>query len=578
MKISKTKLHKIIKEEVASVMEAPKKPLTKTVDMYQQARRKKRAQSRQTEKDFFGTDAGLTEPDTKAYSEPPPRTKPKGPGADDPWGLKQIRQQRADVAAARGGTVAMEPAARKSPEERRRDKDRGAVADFMGADDPLVTKMADPDAPADPDKTVAATASPERDARDAEERELAGAKQATHRSLQDPKRISIMNFDSDVREKLVEAYSQKAAISVDDQPLGYGEFGIVYKGENPEYGPVAVKMTLSGQEINAYKNIKLLKEGLESREPEVGNVLPTILDITAITSPPVKAPGQRPRYVEAEDGEKYKVFVVQMELLKPLDSEIRSDIFGPSPVDEYSPEVMKRFVDEYLSVENIYSSLEDLFGDMRWEKVLAAIQPQPTNEGPTGRSVEIPKAAQKGSLPIQDERAFPPFREIDKLLPRLRKAYVDASKEGRDHFFALKDIHKILATQISRIFAKYIEDDNVLGQLEGSSGYILPAKMAANAKLPQYDPEAIEASPGLRSAIMPPSELQTTVAKNFYQRLKKLEKYDAQYGDVHANNVMMRENGDLVVADVGLFMFGKKGDRGYAGSIAERFKELAGII
>ena len=68
------------------------------------------------------------------------------------------------------------------------------------------------------------------------------------------------------------------------------------------------------------------------------------------------------------------------------------------------------------------------------------------------------------------------------------------------------------------------------------------------------------------------------MAKNFYKRLKKLEKYNAQYGDVHPNNVMMRKNGDLVVADVGLFMFGRKGERGYAGTIAERFKQLAGII
>jgi predicted unusual protein kinase regulating ubiquinone biosynthesis (AarF/ABC1/UbiB family) len=102
--------------------------------------------------------------------------------------------------------------------------------------------------------------------------------------------------------------------------------------------------------------------------------------------------------------------------------------------------------------------------------------------------------------------------------------------------------------------------------------------MAANARLPQYDPEIIKKSDALRSNIVPPSEIQSRVAKSFYQRLKKLEKFDAQYGDVHANNLMQRENGDLVIADVGLFLFGKKGARGYAGAIVERLQHLAGII
>jgi len=342
--------------------------------------------------------------------------------------------------------------------------------------------------------------------------------------------------------------------------------------------------------INAYRNIKLLKDGLESRDPEAGNVLPTILDISTIVSPAVAPEGKirQTQLVPNKEGKKYKVFVVQMELLEKLDSDIRSDIFGPAPMDEYPPEVRKRFVDEYLTIENIYSSLEELLGPERWEQVLNSLEgertsPQlpssavePLEEGPTGRSIEIPKSAQQGSLPIKDARAFPPFREIEKILPPLRQAYLDAPSEN--HFFALKDIHKILATQITRIFSKYLADDTLMGMLEGSAGYMLPAQMAANAKLPQYDPEAIAASPGLRQAIIPPSELQTTVAKNFYNRLKKLEDYNAQYGDVHPNNVMMRDNGDLVVADVGLFMFGRKGERAHAGTIVERMQKLAGLI
>jgi hypothetical protein len=544
MKISKTKLHQIIKEEVTSLMEAPSKPLTKTVDMVQQKRRSKRAKEKANLEDFFGSTGDLGDPDTKTFDPPEvPRKTVRVPKA--PTGY----EQRAQAAAAeRGDTVAMS---------------RGALHKRVPPD-----QRGEKTIPTPPQKKA------QQIQHDAEE---AGAKQATHRDLNDPERISITDFDDPVMKEVINTYEQKVGTTVGEF-LGSGEFGIVYRGQNDEYGDVAVKFTLSGQEINAYKNIKRLKDGLESRDPEIGNVLPTIINITTIISDPVAPEGavRRGKLELAFDGQKYKVFVIEMELLKKLDPEIRSDIFSPAPMDEYPPEVRERFVDEYLSIENVYSSLEHLIGGLRWEKVLDAIQPEPISEGPTGRSIEIPKSAQKSSLPIKDARAFPPFREIEKFLPRLRQAYMAANPEN--HFFALRDIHQLLATEIRNIFGKYIEDENLLGQIESSAGYMLPAQMAANARLPQYDPEAIKKSPGLRSSIMPPSELQTRVAKNFYKRLKKLEKYDAQYGDVHASNLMMRDNGDLVVADVGLFMFGPQGDKGYAGTIAERFQHLAGII
>ncbi len=478
-----------------------------------------------------------------------------------------------------GGTEPMTRyAPRKGAKEKRRDQDRDAVKDFFGTDDPLVTKVDDPDKtqpPAvDPDKTVALSP----DQRANLDFDTAEPKQATERPLNDPDRIVITAFDSDVRAKLLQDYASQTGIEIDDRPLGHGEFGIVYEGENPEYGPVAVKMTLSGQEINAYKNIKKLKDGLESRDPQAGNVLPTILDIRTIVSPPVGPEGsvRAGRYIEKESGRAYKVFVVQMELLQQLDPETRVDVFGPDPTKEdYTPEVRKRFVEDYLTIENIYSSLEKLFDEDAWEELASAVQQQPIDEGPTGRSIDL-QSSGGASLPVKDERFFPPLREIDKVLPRLRKAFLDAP--ARNQFWALRDIHTILQNTLNKAFQKYVDDTELLNRLGIYAGTILQKQMAANARLPQYDPEMIKKSDALRSNIVPPSEIQSRVAKNFYKRLKKLEKWDAQYGDVHANNLMQRENGDLVVADVGLFLFGKEGSRGYAGAIVERLQRLAGLI
>jgi hypothetical protein len=495
--------------------------------------------------------------------------------------LQQIISEEARSLTEVGTEPMTRVAPRKGPRDRRRDKDREAVADFFGAEDPLVTKVDDPrktkrvTQPAvDPNKTVAL--SPDRRAN--LDFDTAEPKQATERPLNDPDRIVITAFDSEVRAKLLEDYASQTGIEIDDRPLGHGEFGIVYEGENPEYGPVAVKMTLSGQEINAYKNIKKLKDGLESRDPQAGNVLPTILDIRTIASPPVAPEGKvrAGRYVEKEGGRPYKVFVVQMELLEPLNPETRVDVFGPDPTrEDYSPEVRKRFVEEYLTIENIYSSLEKLFQEDGWEELAAAIEQQPIDEGPTGRSIDLQSSAGP-SLPVKDARFFPPLREVDKVLPRLRKAYLKAP--ANNQFWALRDVHHILQNTIIKAFQKYVDDTELLNRVGIYAGNILQKQMAANARLPQYDPETIKKSDALKSNIVPPSELQSRVAKNFYKRLKKLEQFDAQYGDVHANNLMQRANGDLVIADVGLFLFGKEGSRGYAGAMVERLKRLAGLI
>ena len=78
--------------------------------------------------------------------------------------LQQIISEEARSLVEAPGPGGTEPMTRYEPRKvtkrkMRRDKDREAVKDFFGSDDPLVTKVDDPDKtqpPAvDPDKTVA---------------------------------------------------------------------------------------------------------------------------------------------------------------------------------------------------------------------------------------------------------------------------------------------------------------------------------------------------------------------------------------------------------------------------------------
>jgi len=456
--------------------------------------------------------------------------------------------------------------------ERRREraKEREALKKFFGTrgardlEEPDTTQMPDaPRAASDPDKT--AKLSPARQAALDKEREVI---QAPELSLRDPERLTITDFSKDVQDKLLLAYSNKEGISIDPKPLGSGEFGIVYKGENPEWGPVAVKMTLSGREINAYRNIKKLKDGLETRDPQAGNVLPEILDISVLPSPPVGPEGtiRRGKFIEKQGGQKYKVFVIQMELLEKLDPATRSDVFGADPTGKPEPEVRKRFVDNYLAIDNIYSALEKVIGEDTLEKILSTLE---SPERAAMRRGADPGPVTEQALPIKDERAFPIFREIEKKLLPLKKAYLRSDPEN--DYFAIQDMKREISKYVKDAFAKYIDDPEALRTLNTMLRYpqILGKQLDSNMRLSQYDPKTIGKSSALGASMLPPSEIKSQVAKNFYTRLKKLEKYDAQYGDVHSHNLMQRPNGDLVVADVGLFLFGPEGSRGYAGSIAE---------
>ena len=158
-----------------------------------------------------------------------------------------------------------------------------------------------------------------------------------------------------------------------------------------------------------------------------------------------------------------------------------------------------------------------------------------------------------------------------------KRQYLESDPDN--DYFAIHDMKRHISTYVKDAFENYIEDPEALRTLNiMASPEILGKQLDANMRLSQYDPKTIGRSSALGASMLPPSEIKSPVAKNFYTRLKKLEKYDTQYGDVHANNLMQRPNGDLVVADVGLFLFGPEDSRGYAGQIAERFQRLAGLI
>lgn len=483
------------------------------------------------------------------------------------------------------------------------DDEKENIKDFygMGSDDPLISRdIKTPNGSRPPRRAAAGpgTTVPQgpRAARTGSEREL-----------DDPDRISITDFGRDLLAKMVKGYADTEGIEIDPEAIGSGLYGIVYKGEDPEHGPVAIKMTLSAQEMNSYKNIKKLKDGLETRDSSAGNVLPTIYDISTIESPPVVITPIGRSVIEKESGRPYKVFVMQMELLESVDPAIRSDIFGTDP-GELPEELEKRVTPEaqervkaakarldsgdhapaekdaleaaavirnkdipdrirssqnYLNTKNVYSGLKKLLGDEDWEKIIDDIRftgaKQASDEY---RQSSLKEISSEPDLPISDKMVLAPFREVDQLMQGLRKIYLDA--EAQWHLTTLHRIHNEIGRRLPKILEKYVSDEGLLRRIRMLSGQILSKQMAANVKLTQYDPETVKDSPGLRSKIMVPSDFTSQITSNFYKRLKKLEKWNTQYGDVHAGNLMQRKNGDLVVADVGLFLFGKKGSRSYA--------------
>ena len=377
-------------------------------------------------------------------------------------------------------------------------------------------------------------------------------------SAQDPRvGISIGDFSPEVIDEVLARYAKKDDITLGPE-LGRGAFGIVYEVDGPSGLPEALKITVESKEYNAYKKIEKLKDAIESIDENVATALPTIYDITQIVSVPLERPDKDSYFIPSAPptlGETYRFYLIRMEMLKPITGDIRADVFGPAADPEAptaSQEARERFIDTYLSLDNLTGSLEAILKETTWERLLSYI-----SISPSGRGSGL-------------------WRDMDKLLGQLKKVYLAAAPE--DQVFTMHSINKALSEALEKSLARYIDDDEFLEDIKMYLYRFLHMQLRANTKLPQYDPETIEALPGLRAQISPPGKMQSRVAKNFYKRLQGLEQYNVQYGDVHGNNLMMREDGDLVVADVGLFLFGPQGSRKFASSIVERYRRLAGLI
>jgi serine/threonine protein kinase len=348
------------------------------------------------------------------------------------------------------------------------------------------------------------------------------------------KETTIHSFDQRVIDDVLRRYSKANDLELKSL-LGQGAFGKVYlvDGINDEE---VIKVTVQAEEYNSYKNIQFNKKKIEGTDEEAAKALPEVYDTKQLVSMPVIL-NPRDLLIPSDDrnvGKTFRFFVIRMEKLKPLDQEIEADLFGP---DHLSDETAgNRYVENLISFDNFFESLEKVLGEETFEALLSTDREMPLGHG---KSV---------------------FFEIEKRIGQIKQSLKvrklgpvtlrDALQELSNFFLTIvtKRLGKELAKSIKMYIYKFLHE-----------------QMLANVKIPQYDPERIKKSFSHRF-IAPTSDLKSVVAKNFFNRLKRLEKFDIQYGDVHRDNVMLNQDGDLVVADVGLFLYGSEGDRQWASS------------
>lgn len=525
--------------------------------------------------------------------------------------LHQIIKEEAQTLLEVGTEPMTRYAKHKGPQTRRRDKDRDAVRDMLGTDDPLVTKTSQKEPepqepPADPDKTLKVDRG----------EETHGRVPARNHSSQDF--LTTTNFNKGVLFSALQRYADENDLKVEEEPIGSGMYSVVYLAYGPE-GDEVLKITAHKKEKDAYEAVKVRRDAAASEMPNAAKALPRVYDTQQLSTEPVKLrpppsarlPGHVPQnewtYEPDAEGKPYDLWVIRMEELQTLEEagygeEIRSDLFGYSGSRVASPQAMIRYVENLFSFKNFYTSLESAMDEDFFEKILSA-----SSGVPFGRGKAIMAQMEKGISElkqdlvskIKDGTLVPPDAQVKKGEDPQWALVVDQSKSPIFLTQLLTQGLNVITDRLASLVKDYTDNEELADDLGIYARQPLHNKMKAAVKMPQYDPKTEYGAAVYQSntGVTPPPErkdLESQVAQTFLTRLRELNKLgqatddpslEMSYGDLHGNNVMVRENGELVAADVGLFLVDRDAQTGALvptglreRKIFKRMSQLAGII
>jgi len=468
----------------------------------------------------------------------------------------------------------------------------------------------------DPDKTLEIPPPTERD-----------AAHVPRLGLGDEDFVTTTSFNKHVLMTALERYADSNDLKIEPEPLGQGEYSVAYLAYGLGQNEV-VKVTAWEKEASAYATVHTNREAATSEMPDAAKILPIIYDIEKIKSDPVALmpPINDRRPVEdipkkewtyepahSPDAGPMELWIIRMEKLESLDSagyeDVQTDIFGYSGAREASPQGMIRYVENVLNFDNFYNSLEDTMNEELYERIKSADSARPKGRGKSiwfkmdqaiahVRKQIINKIKEGTVIPVDMEKLSDEEKDPDWARA------IDDEKGQPLLTVLLYNAYDAISERLVALIKDWLNNKELADDVRDHH-YPLPLtsvimkKMAAATKLPQYDPETEYGkevykaqAKNLSPITAPPKEkeLQSKVAQIFLQRLRKLNKLgqetgdsslEMSYGDLHSGNIMVRANGELVAADVGLFLF-NRGPRGLKPNLFQestrRFKQLAGII
>jgi len=503
-------------------------------------------------------------------------------------------------------------AKRKGAQTRRRDKDRHAVKDYWGSDDPLVTRTAGQKAPG-PETKSSEPPDPNKTLKVDRGEETQGRVPARDHGSDDF--LTTTNFNKDVLLTALKQYAEEHDFKVEEEPLGAGLYSIAYLAYGAE-GDQVLKITAHQKEKDAYEAVRTRRNAAESEMPNAAKALPHVYDIGEVHTEPVtlrpppddsEAPQSRWTYEPAAEGRSYDLWVIRMEKLETLEQagygdEIRSDLFGYSGAHVASPQAMIRYIENLFSFKNFYNSLESAMDEELFEKILSASASVPLGRGKdimVQMEKSIAELKQDLVSKIKEGTLVPADAEIKKGEDPKWALVVDRSKRPIFLTQLLQQGLNVMTDRFASLVADYADNEELAEALRYYARQPLHNKMKAAVKMPQYDPATeygsavYQAHAGSVTAPPERQDLESQVAQIFLTRLRELNKLgqatdnralEMSYGDLHSGNVMVRENGELVAADVGLFLVDRDPSTGVLipkSALQESLKrmaQLAGLI